>query len=215
MAQKLTKTWSLGYIIEHWTRVIAIAVLTFTGFYIHWPFIAGGAECLLMSWMRFFHFVAAYVLILGLVVRVYMAFRSTFDADWKDFGIIRNIKNIPDILGYYLFIKGSHQDYRKYNPLQALAYLGVAVVIVVTAFTGGALYQGNMFGFIKAPDSFLWVNALLGGESATRIVHILSMWFFIVFVLIHVYMSIMATWVNKDRTLTSILTGYKLKKLGK
>lgn len=215
MAQKLMKTWSLGYIIEHWTRVIAIAVLTFTGFYIHWPFIAGGAESFIMSWMRFLHFVAAYVLILGLVVRVYMAFRSTFDADWKDFGIIRNIKNIPDILGYYLFIKGSHQDYRKYNPLQALAYLGVAAVIVVTAFTGGALYHGNVFGFIKAPDSFLWVNALLGGESATRIVHILSMWFFIVFVLIHVYMSIMATWVNKDRTFTSILTGYKLKKLGK
>ena len=61
---------------------------------------------------------------LGLVVRVYMAFKSTFDADWKDFGIIENIKNIPDILGYYLFIKGSHKDYRKYNPLQALAYLG-------------------------------------------------------------------------------------------
>ena len=145
MAQKLTKTWSLGYIIEHWTRVVAIAVLTLTGFYIHWPFIAGGLECLLMSWMRFFHFIAAYVLTLGLVVRLYMAFRSTFDADWQDFGIIRNIKNIPDILGYYLFIKGSHKDYRKYNPLQALIYLCVAAVIVVAALTGGALYQGNIF----------------------------------------------------------------------
>ena len=215
MAQKLTKTWSLGYIIEHWTRVIAIAVLTFTGFYIHWPFIAGGLECLLMSWMRFFHFIAAYVLTLGLVVRLYMAFRSTFDADWQDFGIIRNIKNIPDILGYYLFIKGSHKDYRKYNPLQALIYLCVAAVIVVAALTGGALYQGNIFGFIQAPDSFLWVTALLGGDPATRSVHILSMWFFIVFVLIHVYMSIMTTMVNKDKTLTSILTGYKLKKFSK
>lgn len=215
MAQELTKEWSLGYIIEHWTRVIAIAVLTFTGLYIHWPFIAGGAGGFVMAWMRFFHFIAAYVLVLGLVVRLYMAFRSTFDADWKDFGIIRNLKNLPDILGYYLFIKGSHQDYRKYNPLQALTYLCVAAVIIIAALTGCALYQGSVFGFIKAPDSFLWVNDLLGGEPATRIVHILSMWFFIIFVMIHVYMSIMITMVNKDRTFTSILTGYKLKKIPK
>jgi len=215
MAQELTKEWSLGYIIEHWTRVIAIAVLAFTGLYIHWPFIAGGPESFIMAWMRFFHFVAAYALILGLVVRVYMAFRSTFDADWKDFAVIENLKNVPDILGYYLFIKGSHKDYRKYNPLQALAYLGVAAVIIITALTGGALYHGSVFGVLKAPNSFLWVNTLLGGESATRIVHILSMWFFIVFLLIHVYMSIMITMVNKDRSITSIFTGYKLKKHSK
>ncbi len=95
MAQGLIKEWSLGYIIEHWTRVIAIVVLTFTGLYIHWPFIAGGPESFIMAWMRFFHFVAAYALILGLVVRVYMAFKSTFDADWKDFGIIREHKEHP------------------------------------------------------------------------------------------------------------------------
>ena len=215
MAQELTKEWSLGYIIEHWTRVIAIAVLTFTRFYIYHPFIAGGAEGFIMAWMRFFHFIAAYVLVLGLVVRVYMAFRSTFAADWQDFGIIRNIKNLPDILGYYLFIKGSHKDYRRYNPLQVLAYLGVAAVIIITALTGWALYHGSVFGFIKAPDSFLWVHTLLGGESVTRIVHILSMWFFIIFVMIHVYMTIMTTMVNKDRTFTSMLTGYKLKKFPK
>lgn len=212
MTNDMVKEWSLGYIVEHWTRVISIVVLVFTGLYIHTPFIAGGPDSFIMAQMRFFHFVAAYALMLGLVVRVYMAFRSTFDADWKDFGIIENIKNIPDILGYYLFIKGSHKDYRKYNPLQALAYLGVSVVIIITALTGGALYHGSVFGFIKAPDSFRWVNALVGGESYTRIIHILSMWFFIIFMLIHVYMAFMIGWVNKDKTFTSIFTGYKIKK---
>lgn len=206
------REWSAGYLIEHWVRVISIVVLTFTGFYIHWPFIAGGPESFIMAWMRFFHFIAAYALILGLVVRVYMAFRSTFDRDWKDFSIIGNIKNVPDILGYYLFIKGSHKDYRKYNPLQALAYLFVALVIVFTALTGGALYHGRVFLILPAPDSFRWVNSLLGGESYTRIWHILAMWLFIIFMLIHVYMSIMITMINKDKTLSSIFTGYKLKK---
>ena len=212
MGNSMIREWSAGYIIEHWVRVISIVVLTFTGLYIHWPFIAGGPESFIMAWMRFFHFIAAYALILGLVVRVYMAFRSTFDSDWKDFSITENIKNIPDILGYYLFIKGSHKDYRKYNPLQALAYLFVALVIIFTALTGGALYHGRVFLILTAPDSFRWVSSLLGGESYTRIWHILSMWFFIIFMLIHVYMSIMISMINKDKTFSSIFTGYKLKK---
>ena len=164
-----------------------------------------------MASMRFFHFVAAYALILGLVVRVYMAFKSTFDADWKDFSIIENIKNIPDVLGYYLFIKGSHKDYRRYNPLQALAYLFTGVVIICTALTGAAIYHGRLF-LVFPTGSFQWVNALLGGESYTRIWHILFMWYFIVFVLIHMYLAVSITMVEKDRTLTSIFTGYKLKK---
>lgn len=212
MSNEITREWSVGYILDHWVRVLAIALLTFTGIYIHWPFISGGPESFIMAWMRFFHFVAAYALILGLVLRVYMAFRSTFDADWKDFSIIENLKNIPDILGYYLFIKGSHKDYRKYNPLQALAYLFVGLVIIFTALTGAALYHGSLFGFIKCPDGFRWVSNILGGESYTRIWHILAMWFFIIFVLIHVYMSIMVTMINKDKTIWSIFTGYKLKK---
>ena len=209
--KELVKDWSLGYILEHWIRVVSIAVLVFTGIYIHTPFIAGGPESTIMASMRFLHFIAAYAVVLGLVVRVYMAFKSTFDADWKDFSIIENLKNIPDVLAYYLFIKGSHKDYRKYNPLQALAYLFTGLVIIFTALTGAAVYHGKAFGFIPCPDSFRWVSNLLGGESYTRNWHILAMWYFIVFLLIHVYLAISITMVNKDRTLTSIFTGYKLK----
>jgi Ni/Fe-hydrogenase 1 B-type cytochrome subunit len=53
---------------------------------------------------------------------------------------------------------------------------------------------------------------MLGGESYTRIWHILTMWYFIIFVLVHMYMAIMISLVNKDKSFTSIFTGYKLKK---
>jgi len=212
MKEELVKEWSLGYILDHWIRVIAIVVLVFSGFYIHTPYIAGGPDSTIMATMRFLHFLAAYTLVLGLVVRVYMAFKSTFDADWKDFSIIENLKNVPDVLGYYLFIKGSHKAYRKYNPLQALAYLFTGVVIIFTALTGAALYHGKAFGFITCPDRFRWVSSLLGGESYTRNWHILAMWYFIIFILIHVYLAISITMIEKDRTLTSIFTGVKLKK---
>ncbi len=211
MANAMTKEWSFGYIADHWIRVVALAVLIFTGIYIHTPFIKGGPDSTIMASMRFFHFVAAYALVLGLVVRIYMAFKSTFDADWKDFSVTQNLKNVPDILAYYLFIKGSHKDYRRYNPLQALAYLVTGLVIVFTAFTGAAIYHGRPF-LIFPMVSFRWVNGLLGGESYTRIWHILAMWYFIVFVLIHMYLAISISVITKDRTFTSIFTGYKLKK---
>lgn len=212
MTDQLKREWSTGYILDHWIRVIAVAVLVFTGLYIHWPFIAGGPESFIMASMRFFHFLAAYALILGLVVRIYMAFRSTFDADWRDFSVVGNLKNVPDILGYYLFLKGSHKDYRRYNPLQALAYLFTALVVILTVLTGGALYHGSLFGVIRSPNAFQWVNTLLGGEQNTRIWHVLFMWYFIVFMLVHVYLALMTTMIDKDRTFTSIFTGYKLKK---
>jgi Ni/Fe-hydrogenase 1 B-type cytochrome subunit len=211
MTNEMTKAWSLGYILDHWIRVISIAVLVFTGIYIHTPFIPGGPDSFIMASTRFFHFLAAYALILGLVVRVYMAFKSTFDADWKDFNVVENIRNIPDVLSYYLFIKGSHREYRKYNPLQALAYLFTGVVIICTALTGAAIYHGRLFMVFPA-DSFRWVNTLLGGESYTRIWHILFMWYFIIFVLIHMYLAVSITMIEKDGTLTSIFTGYKIKK---
>jgi len=212
MKEELTREWSIGYIIEHWTRVVSIVVLIVTGLYIYWPFIAGGPESFIMAWMRFFHFIAAYALILGLIVRIYMAFRSTFDSDWRDFSVVENLKNVPDILGYYLFIKGSHKDYRRYNPLQALFYLATGLIIIIAGLTGGALYHGKAFGLIPCPDSFRWVSAVLGGESYTRIWHILAMWYFIIFMLVHVYMALMITWVQKDKTIFSMFTGYKLKK---
>ncbi|MFA5074008.1 MAG: Ni/Fe-hydrogenase, b-type cytochrome subunit [Nitrospirota bacterium] len=206
MDQQKIREWNLAYILDHWIRVAVLVILIFTGFFISRPFIAGGPS---MSWMRFLHFFCGYILILGLVVRMYLAFRSSFYADWKDFSIIRILKNIPDIAGYYLFLKKTHKDYQRYNPLQALSYLFTGVMILVSAVTGFALYHGNVFLFIKAPAAFEWVNTLLGGESYTRIWHILIMWYFIIFTLIHVYMAVMNSLINRDGALGSMITGYK------
>ncbi len=213
MKREYRYEWSLTYRIDHWVRVIALTVLIFTGFYIYWPFLPGGAEggFAVMAWMRFSHFVAVYIFILGLVVRIYLAFMSTFDADWRDFGMIRNLKNVPDMLLYYLFLRDTHKEYRRYNPLQAFTYLFWVFLIIFMTLTGFALYRGKVFGVLEAPDSFQWVNVLLGGESYTRIWHFLAMWAFIITTAIHVYMAAVTSWVQRDHTFRSIFSGYKLK----
>jgi len=212
MEKEYVYRWNVTYRIHHWVLVLTITVLTFTGFYIHWPFLPGGSPggIGVMAWMRFAHFVAAYILILSVVARVYLAFCSTFYADWKDFGIWQNLRNAPDILGYYLFVKRTHKEPRRYNPLQALTYFFWVFLILFLALTGFGLYQGKLFGLLSAPNSFRWVNAALGGESYTRIWHYLGMWVFIVTSAIHVYMGAITTWSERDHTLRSILTGYKV-----
>lgn len=201
--------WNWAYIADHWVRVAAMFILILTGFFIHTPFLSGGPDSSIMATMRFLHFVAAYAFIIGLVIRVYMAFNSRFDADWRDFGIMRNLVNVPDILMWYLFLIPEHKKYRKYNPLQAYAYLGVAFLVVLSAVTGFAIYHGKIFLLIDSQAAFGWVNHLMGSESYTRIAHILIMWCFIVFLFIHVYLSWMNSAVKRDESFTSIFTGYK------
>jgi Ni/Fe-hydrogenase 1 B-type cytochrome subunit len=207
---KPIQEWNWAYIADHWVRVVSMFILIFTGFYIHTPFISGGEGSSIMATMRWLHFVAAYAFIIGLVIRVYLAFFSKFDADWRDFGIMRNLVNVPDILLWYIFLKKEHKKYRKYNPLQAYAYLGVAFLMVLAAVTGFAIYHGKILLIIDSQAAFGWVNHLLGGESYTRVAHILIMWCFIVFMIIHVYLSWMNSAVKKDKSFTSIFTGYKL-----
>lgn len=204
--------WNLTYRIHHWVMVISLAVLTFSGFYIHWPFLKGTPAGIdLMAWIRFSHFVAAYAFILVVVTRIYLAFMSTFCADWREFGIWWNLRNVPNMLAYYLFIKPTHREEGRYNPLQALTYLFWVLLVLFSTLTGFALYRGKLFGVIPTPDSFQWVNTLLGGEPYTRIWHYLAMWVFLVTVVIHIYMASLATWVNHDHTLRAIFSGYRLK----
>jgi len=208
--------WNWSYRIDHWVRVAAIAVLTVTGLYIHrpptrFPGYETGQWPELMSWMHFAHFVAGYVFALGLVTRVYRAFNSQFDADWRDFVSWRTIRDVPECALYFLFLRKTHKRYRRYDPLQALSYLFMAVVAVVQMLTGFALYHehGSVFGL--SADSFRWVRRLLGGDTNTRLVHYLGMWVFLVFAMVHVYMAAMVALTHRDNSFRSIFTGYKLK----
>lgn len=205
---QLVYEWNLAYRIDHWVRAIAILVLIFTGYYIYSPFIAGSEGSYIMSWMRFFHFVSMYVLILGLIAHIY------FDKDINAiFPTWSHLKDIPDIMGYYLFLKDTHKEYEKYNPLQALTYTMWGILIVVQTLTGFAMYSGRVFGLFDSEAAFGWVNALLGGKPVTRLVHFAVMWIFIITVPVHIYMVILKDLTDRDRTFTSMFTGYKLKRV--
>ncbi|ADG81146.1 cytochrome b/b6 domain-containing protein [Thermincola potens] len=158
----------------HMINLISMAVLTVTGFYIHYPFTGG------YMWLaRFLHFVFMYVILLNLGARIYYAVFGKY-SDGREFIITKqDIKNIWPMIKYYLFI-GPHVQTGKYNPLQKMSYVVVVFAIIFQGITGFALYW---------PVALSGVVDFLGGIASVRVIHYGMMWFFIVFTGIHFYLS--------------------------
>ena len=214
--------WTVAIRILHWITFISIGILTFTGFYIASPFwfvhTPGTKEAyniFSMANVRLIHFITAYVFIFAIILRIYLAFVSRIDADWKEF-LFRwfNIKEWVVTLKNYLTFKpyGVEGLKSKYNPVQSLAYFAFVCFSILQIFTGIILYtmNDNSIRGMSAVQKFLFpVVQLFGGYPYIRLTHHLLTWFFIIFVLAHVYMVIAHDIGEKNGSLSSIFTGYK------
>ena len=172
----------------HWLHLVSILVLVFTGFYIHWPFFAGA-----MGIMRNTHFVFMFILVFATIARVYWAFFGAGSAtsgdrkkirDYRFFGPQpENSGQLWQTLKYYLFLRKTHPQSSKYNPLQKLTYMFWLLLIVLQAITGFALWTPTA-GFFGP------LTYALGGVSQMRVYHYLIMWLFIASTALHIYLSL-------------------------
>jgi Ni/Fe-hydrogenase 1 B-type cytochrome subunit len=184
----------LPAIVLHGVHMVSMLVLIFSGFYIHYPFFAGG-----MGALRTAHFVAMFVLVITLVLRVYWAFAGSGSAgsgsrrlvaDWKHFGPEpANRGQMLETLKYYLFIRTTHPRCAKFNTLQKGTYAAWLVLIVVQALTGLAMWSPTA-GALQP------LTYALGGVTQVRVDHYLVMWLFIVTLMVHVYLSVAEAWVQ-------------------
>ncbi len=179
----------IALMLTHWSHLTCIAVLAFTGLYIHYPFFSG-----FMSVARGAHFFFMYLLLVTLVVRVILLFtaksatvdgsRET-DTDIKNFLPQKeNRGSFFPTIGYYLFLKKDYSHKGKYNPLQKISYVLIPVMIVFMAWTGFSIYGPYMDNsFFQA--SLEWV----GGAMNMRIIHYFMMWLFLIFTAVHAYLA--------------------------
>ena len=180
----------LVYVITHWVNLICIVVLAFTGFVIHFPFVTG-----IMGVCRGAHLFCAFLLLANLAFRV---FSSPFIKSAPNLGTRDQVRDIfiflpqPDNrhqlwawLKYYLFLKKEHPLAGKYGVPQKIAYLAVPFLLLFIAFSGFCLWEPTGDWFL-----FAWVTDLVGGILMMRIIHYISMWIIIIFVMLHVYLSI-------------------------
>jgi Ni,Fe-hydrogenase I cytochrome b subunit len=65
--------------------------------------------------------------------------------------------------------------------------------------------QANPGGLIRGAT--LWVPQLVGGIQNVRLIHHVLTWVFLIFIPIHIYLSIRADVLERGGTMSSIITG--------
>lgn len=208
------KHWSVAIRINHWAMALAIFVLIGTGFLISYPITVQGGE----TWMkfsvgeiRFWHILSGIILLFLFLHRIYLAFFSTFHADWKDFLAFTNIPNTIQQIKFYLLIEKKGPPHSGlYGPMQSMAYLGLFGMVFLILITGlilmGAGYHAGItswFYFILKP-----LENLLGGLAMVRYIHHLLTWGFVLFIVVHVYMAFWYDAILKEGTISSMVNGY-------
>ncbi len=204
--------WNLPVRIIHWTTVIAIGVLTVTGFYIAFPFIGttGSATSqYLMGTVRFIHFVAAFVFTTAVLFRIYWAFMGGIYAHWDQFipSTRARLRGLRQMLGYYTFLRKRAPEVVGHNALAGITYVGLYLLFFVQIATGFALFSLPFHdGFWKV--AFGWI-ILQFGTQPVLLLHDFLMFAFLAFVIHHVYSAVLIDIEERSGMVSSMITGYK------
>ena len=196
----------------HWIAAACVVTLIVTGFYIGGPYFmtsGSASEHFLMGRVRFVHFTAAGVLVATAILRVYWLFVGNKFERWKALFPVsgKDWVNLWKVLRAYMFVKADQAPhYMGHNPIQQLSYTGIYVLATLQVLTGFYLYglsnPGGLFF-----TWFGWVGALLGGAQVARFVHHVMTWFWLIFLPIHVYLTIRADVLHKESRVSSIISG--------
>lgn len=203
--------------VWHITHALSIVVLVVTGYLIANPLASVGGEAsehFLMGNLRMIHLIAAYVFSIGFVVRFYWAIvgnkyaRELFVLPiWSP----RWWRDLVEELKYYLFIRRDPPPALGHNALaQAAMWIFNVILGIFMIVTGFALH-GEALGLGSWADAwFGWIIPLLGGGQSVRMLHLLGMWLFIVFSIIHIYMAWRAEFMGSQTSIKTIVNGWRV-----
>ena len=210
--------WQLPVRIFHWANALAIIVLIITGLLIsHPPGIMSSGEASTQFWfgyIRKIHFMSAYIMVAVLIMRVYWAFKGNKYSSWKVFFPFNKegLASVWQTLKSDIFLINENKFDDKnihtgHNDIAAVSYLIMFLMAMVMIFTGFGLYADNATWFL--PKMFAWVPEFLGGDMNTRVIHHVTMWGFILFSLIHVYLVFFHDWLEGRGESSAMVSGYK------
>lgn len=207
MEYKIEKVWSPLLRLYHWTFAISIVVLVVTGFYIHEPWTntsLEGVDSFPMAFARELHFSAGYAFLAAFIARVYLLIFGNKYERILSFAPVTgaNIKNFFGTIGHYLYFgKKCHRT--GHNVFAGTFYL------LTLFFALGQVLSGL---YLMYPENLTIQGmglALFGSQQEARFIHNLLMWYFLFFVMAHVYIVIWNDIMTPEGLITSIFNGRK------
>jgi Ni/Fe-hydrogenase 1 B-type cytochrome subunit len=206
--------WEMPVRAYHWINAIALTLLCITGFLIGHPVhIAYASEAYQQywfGWVRFVHFAAAYVYVFNFAARIYWGFVGNKYAKWNNFFPItkKQQQEIVDVIKTdVLQVKMHGEISTGHNSLAAFIYFLTFLAFCFQTITGFALYSSMSNAWL--PSMFKWIVPLMGGEFSVRFWHHLFMWFFVTFIIVHIYLSFYHDYIEGRGTISSIVGGWK------
>lgn len=200
--------WSFLIRIWHWAFAFSIVALVITGFYISTPWtntVIEGSASWPMAWARYIHYVAAYTFSCTVVIRAYLyIFGNAQERVWDILPITpRNIKNLWRTLLLYSYISDKHDERLGHNILAGLSYLATWVASLVMVATG----------FYLLFPEVAWIattgNSIFQSQQLARFIHHIIMWWYMIFVIIHIYLCVWNDIRFPEGLISSIFTGKK------
>ncbi|SFV58927.1 Ni,Fe-hydrogenase I cytochrome b subunit [hydrothermal vent metagenome] len=201
----------------HWVNAGAITILALTGYFIGSPLPSMSGEAsnfYVMGYIRFFHFVAAYVFVIGMIGRVYWAFVGNkhakqlfapplLDKSWW--------REVWYEVRWYAFLEKEPNKYVGHNPLASLfMFLMFVVGSVFMIFTGFALYaEGQGMGSWWYSAFAGWLIPLFGQSQDVHTWHHIGMWFIMTFVMIHIYAAIREDIMSRQSLVSTMINGWR------
>jgi Ni/Fe-hydrogenase 1 B-type cytochrome subunit len=201
----------------HWSNALLVVVLIGSGYVIGTPLpsSAGDTSSLyVMGWLRFAHLASGQIFALGFLFRVYWAFYGN-QYSWQLFSPMIWKKSWTD--GFWAQVKwnllmtGKAPRYVGLNPMANVIMLVLFVIpSLLTILTGFA-----MLAEVTGHDSwqyfwFGWMVSIFGNTLDLHLLHRLSMWALMCFVMAHVYMAVREDVVGRQTMISTMLSGVRL-----
>jgi Ni/Fe-hydrogenase 1 B-type cytochrome subunit len=201
----------------HWVTMLSIMVLVPTGYLIGAPLPAIGGEpalTFMMGYIRMIHMSAGWILAVAFLVRIYWAIvgnrhsRALFivpfwNGKWWA-GLFSDIR-------HYLFLRKHGDLWVAHNPLAQVAmFFNFLVAAVVLILTGFALFAQQYPWGTTWMNLFGWVTTLLGGPQPVRTVHHFTMWYMLLFVVIHTYMVFREDITRGSTVVSTMINGIRM-----
>ena len=200
--------WSILLRLFHWSFAGAIFTLVVTGLYIHFPWtnsLVEGSGRFPVAFMRYIHFIAGFIFTTALLVRLYLLIFGNRQERFWDFLPItpRNFRNLGRTILFYLYLRREPDHRLGHNCLAGMVYM---VTFVVAALQ---LASGFFLLYPEDPTWQHWGILLFSSQQRGRLLHYLGMWYFIIFVAIHVYIVVWNDIRSKEGLISSIVNGSK------
>ncbi len=210
--------------IAHWLRNAILIWMMLSGIYLGTPFLARlgigqETQSLVMAQVRGWHVAAGWVLLALTLARIYQFLFVRADGrlgighELKMGRVLFSWKAWRDQLGFYLLARRDHAHftYSNYGPLQYTVYtmlyaslllISVTGILIASPYTDGGLASWSA-GLLRP------IEVWMGGLATVRIVHRFTMWWFVVFTLVHIYMAVWNSLRTGNMLIESMVSGFR------